>query len=96
MIKGKGYGRHQTNDLNETANILRRQLLCRGNQGGQALNYQQAGIERAAQQYEQAARVKIHVVVANTAANARSDVISHLNRQPKYKCQLSSGPCCTS
>ena len=36
-------------------------------QGGNALNFQQSGFETAAQDYEQAAREEVHVVVAQAA-----------------------------
>ena len=39
-------------------------MVTSRSKGRQALNFQQAGLERAAQEYEQAARDEVHVAVA--------------------------------
>ena len=52
------------------------------------LDYPQPGFERAAQLYQLAARVEVRVVVANTAAYLRSNLISqleHIERQAKVQ-----------
>ena len=46
--------------------------------GSNALNFQQAGFERAAQEHEQAARVEAHVAVAQATALSRAEMLSRM------------------
>ena len=56
----------------------------RQEQGRHALNFQQAGFERAAQEYEQAARAEVHVAVAQatemSGAEMRESVVAVENQ----------------
>ena len=54
-------------------------------QGRQALNFQQSGFERADQEYEQAARVEVHVAVAQTTVMSRAEMRERMDalREPK-------------
>ena len=82
-----GYGQisrilpwRSTRNLTEEANvrisrnILAEQHVCWQEQGRQSLNFQQAGFESAAQEYEQAARYEVHVVVALTTEMSRAEM----------------------
>ena len=56
--------------------------------GAQLLDYPQPGFERAAQLYQLAARVEVRIVVANTAAYLRSNLMSqleHIERQAEVQ-----------
>ena len=56
--------------------------------GAQLLDYPQPGFERAAPLYQQAARVEVQIVVANTVAYLRSNLISqleHIERQAEVQ-----------
>ena len=48
------------------------------NQGRNALNFQQAGFERAAQEYEPAGRDEIHVAAAQSMEMSRAEILSRM------------------
>ena len=54
-------------------NILAEQRVCWKEQDRDALNFQQARFERAAQEYEQAARDEVHVAVAQASEMSRPE-----------------------
>ena len=67
---GYGPNQHAHNDLN----ILAEQHVYWQEQGRHALNFQQAGLERAAQEYEHTARDEVHVAVAQATEIFRAEM----------------------
>ena len=55
-------------------NTLAEQQFYWQEQGRQDLNFQQAGFERAAQEYEQAARDEVHIAVAQASDMSKAEM----------------------
>ena len=75
MLSGEAHEASQRKQTHTIfRNILAEQHVYWLEQGRNALNFQQADFERAAQEYEQAARDEVHVAVAQATEMSRAEM----------------------
>ena len=67
---------HREANAHNCGNMLAEQHVYWREQGRNALNVQQAGFERAAQENEEAARDEVHVAVAQSTEMSRGEMLT--------------------